>query len=88
MRAVVLFKRPHIAKLYLENGQIIILKNHDVKNVLHCAEWGDTGRLIQTHKGIKFIPDSELVVYNSIGKEMIIYKGSKQCENWHQPNVS
>ena len=77
IKAAVIFKRPHVAKLYLEDGRLMVLRNSDVQSVLRYADWNDTGVLIQTNKGIKFIVDSELVedtVDNSSGTEMIVYE--------------
>lgn len=79
IRAAILIRRNNFAKIYLENEQIIVLRNADVQNVLGYAEWGDIGYVTQTPKGIKFSPDSDtfeytFTPYKTTGKEMIVYE--------------
>ena len=74
-RALIRFKRPHRARLVLEDGQVLELNGNAVQSVLGYSEWNDIGELKQLTNGSwKFVPDSELICENrSQSKEMVIY---------------
>lgn len=79
MRAAILIRRPHFAKIVLENMQVLLLNGNDINSVLGYAVWGDVGKMVDTPKGTRFIPDSEdmeytFTPYRTTGKEMIVYE--------------
>lgn len=73
--ALIRFKRPHRARLVLEDGQVLELTGSAIQSVLGYSEWNDVGELKQLSNGDwKFIPDSELICENrSQSKEMVKY---------------
>lgn len=79
IRAYVLLKRPHRARIALADGRVMEIPENAVQSVLGYSEWGDEGELVQKTNGSwKFISDSELICDNeSQSKELTIYQENK-----------